>query len=118
MRSWTRFVAGWQTVRRTCATPHIRHGECSSVGCGAGMDIPEQPLTLARRTLDDLILRASNAIWWVQDFEELWMQITEFERLLDQRDPDRHDLDISDEAASGLRERIEALRNLLGADRP
>ena len=65
-----------------------------------------------------LILRASNAISWVQDFEELWMQITEFERLLDQRDPDHHDLDISDEAASGLRKRIEALRNLLEADRP
>jgi hypothetical protein len=65
-----------------------------------------------------VILRASNAISWVQDFEELWMQITEFERLLDQRDPDHYDLDISDEAASGLRERIEALRNLLEADRP
>jgi hypothetical protein len=69
----------------------------------------------ARRTV---ILRASNAISRVRDFEELWIQITEFERLLDQRDPDHYDLDLSDEAARGLRERIEALRDLLEADRP
>jgi hypothetical protein len=64
------------------------------------------------------ILRASNAISRVRDFEELLAQITEFERLLNQRDPDHYDLDLSDEAVSGLEERIEALRDLLEADRP
>lgn len=63
----------------------------------------------------DAILKASNALTWVLDFEKLWTMVTELQHRLE---TEQHSLDVTDKVATGVSDALGVLRVRLRTDTP